>query len=135
FFFQAEDGIRDATVTGVQTCALPIFLLAFGLQWLRKAILRASGYKALHDEDEIFRRETEAARAAAGERRAGLDWYAFTLSFKGVFLEGLEVAFIVITFGSSAGRLTLAAIAAAAALVVVGGAGLAVTAALSRVAA
>ena len=108
-------------------------LLAFGLQWLRKAILRASGYKALHDEDEIFRRETEAARAAAGERRAGLDWYAFTLSFKGVFLEGLEVAFIVITFGSSAGRLTLAAIAAAAALVVVGGAGLAVRAPLSRV--
>src|SRR6266699_195534 len=100
-------------------------LLAFGLQWLRKAILRASGYKALHDEDEIFRRETEAARAAAGERRAGLDWYAFTLSFKVVFLE--------ITFGSSAGRLTLAAIAAAAALVVVGGAGLAVRAPLSRV--
>src|ERR1051326_3758790 len=80
-------------------------LLAFGLQWLRKAILRASGYKALHDEDEIYRRETEAARAARGERRAGLDWYAFTLSFKGVFLEGLEVAFIVITFGSSEGRL------------------------------
>jgi uncharacterized membrane protein len=108
-------------------------LLAFGLQWLRKAILRASGYKALHDEDEIYRRETEAARAAAGERRAGLDWYAFTLAFKGVFLEGLEVAFIVITFGTSAGRLALASIAAAAALVVVGGAGIAVRAPLSRV--
>ena len=108
-------------------------LLAFGLQWLRKAILRASGYKALHDEDEIYRREREAAEAAAGERRAGLDWYAFTLSFKGVFLEGLEVAFIVITFGSSEGRLALASIAAAAALVVVGGAGIAVRAPLSRV--
>src|ERR1051326_3782927 len=108
-------------------------LLAFGLQWLRKAILRASGYKALHDEDEIYRREAEAARAASGERRAGLDWYAFTLAFKGVFLEGLEVAFIVITFGSSEGRLALASIAAAAALVVVGGAGIAVRAPLSRV--
>jgi uncharacterized membrane protein len=108
-------------------------LLAFGLQWLRKAILRASGYKALHDEDEIYLRETEAARAAAGERHAGLDWYAFTLSFKGVFLEGLEVAFIVITFGSSEGRLALATIAAASALVVVGGAGIAVRAPLSRV--
>src|SRR5207245_7371174 len=31
FFFQAEDGIRDATVTGVQTCALPIFAIATAL--------------------------------------------------------------------------------------------------------
>src|SRR5213595_2313355 len=54
-------------------------LLVFGLQWLRKAILRASGLKALHDEDEIFARETAEARAAGRERRAGLDWYAFTI--------------------------------------------------------
>src|SRR6202521_235663 len=65
-------------------------LLAFGLQWLRKAILRASGYKALHDEAEIFAKEQAEARAAGHEERAGLDWYAFTLSFKGVLLEGLE---------------------------------------------
>src|SRR5438132_5530929 len=63
-------------------------LLVFGLQWLRKAILRASGYRALHDEDEIFRREAEEARGAAGTRRAGLDWYSFVISFKGVLLEG-----------------------------------------------
>src|SRR5438093_9242528 len=61
-------------------------LLVFGLQWLRKAILRASGLKALHDEDAIFARELAEARAAGREERAGLDWYAFTLSFKGVFL-------------------------------------------------
>ena len=73
-------------------------LLAFGLQWLRKAILRASGFKALHDEAAIFAREAEEARAATSDVRAGLDWYGFTLSFKGVLLEGLEVAFIVITF-------------------------------------
>jgi uncharacterized membrane protein len=108
-------------------------LLVFGLQWLRKAILRASGYKALHDEAEIFRRETEEARRAGRDERAGLDWYAFTLSFKGVLLEGLEVAFIVITFGSSAGRVWLAALAAGAALVIVVGAGLAVRAPLARV--
>ena len=71
-------------------------LLVFGLQWLRKAILRASGYKALHDEDAIFARELREAETAAHEERAGLDWYGFTLSFKGVFLEGLEVAFIVL---------------------------------------
>ena len=67
------------------------FLLVFGLQWLRKAVLRAGGYKALHNEDEIFRKQLAAARAAA-THRVGLvaDWYAFTLSFKGVLLEGLE---------------------------------------------
>jgi len=108
-------------------------LLAFGLQWLRKAILRASGYKALHDEDEIFAREAAEARAAGAEVRAGLDWYGFTLAFKGVLLEGLEVAFIVITFGSTQGNIGLAAIGAGAALVLVAVVGVAVHAPLSRV--
>jgi len=108
-------------------------LLAFGLQWLRKAILRASGYKALHDEDEIFAREAEEARAAGSEVRAGLDWYGFTLAFKGVLLEGLEVAFIVITFGSTQGSIGLAAIGAGAALVLVAVVGVLVHAPLSRV--
>ncbi len=108
-------------------------LLAFGLQWLRKAILRASGYKALHDEDEIFAREAAEARAAGVDVRAGLDWYGFTLAFKGVLLEGLEVAFIVITFGSTQGNIGLAAIGAGAALVLVAVVGVAVHAPLSRV--
>src|SRR3954470_9716242 len=95
-------------------------LLIFGLQWLRKAILRASGYKALHDEDAIFARELREAETAPRDERARIDWYGFTLSFKGVFLEGLEVAFIVVTFGAShSGGVALAAAAAAAALVVV----------------
>jgi uncharacterized membrane protein len=108
-------------------------LLAFGLQWLRKAILRASGFKALHDEDAIFAEEAAAARAAGTELRAGLDWYGFTLSFKGVLLEGLEVAFIVITFGDAQGSLGLAALGAGIALVLVAGVGIAVHAPLSRV--
>src|SRR5262245_44059544 len=108
-------------------------LLAFGLQWLRKAILRASGYKALHDEEEAFREERERAAAAGRDERAGLDWYAFTLSFKGVFLEGLEVAFIVISFGSTQSQLGLAAAAAAAAFVLVAGVGAVVRAPLARV--
>ena len=108
-------------------------LLIFGLQWLRKAILRAAGYRALHDEDAAFAREAAAARAAAGDRRAGLDWYAFTISFKGVLLEGLEVAFIVLTFGSTQGSIPLAALGAAIAAAVVVAVGAAARAPLARV--
>jgi uncharacterized membrane protein len=113
--------------------AVGFLLLAFGLQWLRKAILRASGFKPLHDEDEIFARELEEARLAGHEVHAGLDWYSFVLSFKGVLLEGLEVAFIVITFGSTQGNIPLAAAAAGSALVIVVGAGALVRVPLSRV--
>ncbi len=108
-------------------------LLTFGLQWLRKAILRASGYKAIHDEAAIFERQRAAALNTGTELRAGLDWYAFTLCFKGVLLEGLEVAFIVVTFGASAGNIWLATFGAVAALVIVLTAGVAVHAPLSRV--
>src|SRR5262249_8757510 len=108
-------------------------LLVFGLQWLRKAILRASGYKALHDEDEAFRSEREQAAAAGDEKKAGLDWYAFTVSVKGVLLEGLEVVFIVIAFGSAQGQLGLAALGAAVAVVVVVAAGVIARGPLSRV--
>lgn len=108
-------------------------LLTFGLQWLRKAILRASGFKALHDEDAIFARELEEARTAAARGRGGVDWYGFTLSFKGVLLEGMEVVFIVLTFGSTQGSIPLAALGAGAAVVLVGGLGVAVQAPLARV--
>jgi uncharacterized membrane protein len=109
-------------------------LAVFGLQWLRKAILRASGYKDLHDEAGIYERQVAAARAAgAGGRGSVRDWYAFTLSFKGVLLEGLEVVFIAITFGDNQGNLGLAALAAAAAVVTVAGIGIAVRAPLARV--
>jgi len=107
-------------------------LLVFGLQWLRKAILRASGLKALHDEDAIYQLELEELRAVGGGR-GPLDWYGFTVAFKGVFLEGLEVAFIVVTFGAAQGHLAAAALGAAAALVVVLSVGLAVHRPLSQV--
>ena len=108
-------------------------LLVFGLQWLRKAILRASGYVALHDEEETFRVERERAEIAGAGQRAGLDWYSFTVAFKGVLLEGLEVVFIVISFGATQGRLGLAAAGAAAAVVLVVVAGLLARAPLERV--
>jgi uncharacterized membrane protein len=107
-------------------------LLIFGLQWLRKAILRASGYKALHDEDAIYREEVDEVSHAA-KATGSFDWYAFTIAFKGVFLEGLEVAFIVLTFGTNQGSIGLAVVGAVAALVLVGSVGAAVHAPLSRV--
>ncbi len=107
-------------------------LLIFGLQWLRKAILRSAGLKAKHDEVQIYTEETEAARNA-GARPAGFDGYAFAISFKGVLLEGLEVAFIVLTFGANQHRVGLAAAAAALAVLTVIAAGVAARAPLARV--
>jgi uncharacterized membrane protein len=108
-------------------------LLIFGLQWLRNAILRAGGYKALRDEDAYYRAERAAAQVAVLTLRAGMDWYAFTLAFKGVFLEGLEVAFIVLTFGTSQGSIPLAVLGAGIALVLVVGVGVLVHEPLRRV--
>ncbi|HET6869424.1 MAG TPA: hypothetical protein VFH80_26170 [Solirubrobacteraceae bacterium] len=107
-------------------------LLVFGLQWLRKAVLRAAGLKAQRDEAKAFAAETDAARAAA-VAVDGFDGYAFTIAFKGVLLEGLEVAFIVLTFGSSQHDIGLAALAAGVAVVVVILTGVAVRAPLARV--
>jgi uncharacterized membrane protein len=130
-------------VLGPAVTALPIgalrlvvggLLLIFGLQWLRKAVLRASGLKALHDETAIYAAEIAAATAEPGRRARGqLDWYAFTLAFKGVVLEGLEVVFIALTFGANQGNVPLAALAAALAALVVAAGGVAVRAPLARV--
>src|SRR5581483_3179038 len=110
-----------------------VFLLIFGLQWLRKAILRYAGLKAQHDEDAILEEEMAALRAAGAVQQGGIDWPGFVVSFKGVLLEGLEVAFIVITFGASAEAqatsvvglrgIPLAGAAAGLALLIVAGAG------------
>ena len=107
-------------------------LLIFGLQWLRKAILRAAGAKALHDEREAYVHEREAA-AQAGSVAAGLDPYSFTIAFKGVLLEGLEVVFIVLTFGANQHNVGLAAAAAGAAVLLILLTGIAVHAPLARV--
>jgi uncharacterized membrane protein len=123
------------TVIPIDTLRLVVgaLLLVFGLQWLRKAILRASGYVSLHDEEAAFARETAEAQAAGREQRAGLDWYAFTIAFKGVLLEGLEVAFIVLTFGSAQGSIPLAALGAAVAVLVIVVAGIVAQGPLARV--
>jgi uncharacterized membrane protein len=109
-------------------------LLVFGLQWLRKAILRAAGIKALHDEDAAFAHESAASLGAEAQSvLGGIDAYAFVVSFKGTLLEGLEVAVIVLTFGANQHHVPLAAGAALAAILLVALAGFAVRAPLARV--
>lgn len=109
-----------------------VALLAFGLHWLRKAVLRAAGLKPLHDERSAYAHERESARAA-GAAHDGWDAYSFLIAGKGVLLEGLEVALIVVTFGSDRHRLALAAGAAGLAVAAVVAAGFAVRAPLARV--
>jgi uncharacterized membrane protein len=106
-------------------------LLVFGLQWVRKSILRTAGLKAKHDEDTIFR-EQVAELSREGQAR-GRDATAFTVAFKGVFLEGLEVVIIVLTLGATEHRLALASLAALAAVVMVGSVGAMVARQLSGV--
>jgi len=124
-------------------------LLVLGLNWLRKAILRASGHLAKHDEDAIFAETVaelssaggapaaspEAPGGSAGARRPGRgrDGVGFAVAFKGVFLEGTEVVLVVIGLGAAQHRLGLAALAAAAAVVVVAAVGLVVARQLSEV--
>lgn len=106
-------------------------LLVFGMQWLRKSILRASGLKAKHDEDAIYEATVATLRAAGAT--PGRDRLAFVIAFKGVFLEGLEVIILVITLGTSSHRLGLAAAVAAVAVVLVALCGVIVARQLSNV--
>ncbi len=107
-------------------------LLVLGLQWLRKAILRASGHKPKHDEDAIYQREV--ARLSGIPRSGhGRDATGFVISFKGVFLEGMEVVMIVLTLGLSSGQLGPATLSALAAVVVVSAVGVVVARQLAGV--
>ena len=107
-------------------------LLVFGLQWLRKAMLRAAGIKAKHDEAAIYQKEVEKASGVSA-RAGAFDSYSFRIAFMGVLLEGLEVVFIVLTFGTTQGNIPLAAAAAAAAILVIVALGVAVRVPLSKV--
>jgi uncharacterized membrane protein len=110
-------------------------LLVLGLSWLRKSILRASGHKALHDEDAIFAATSaELATGPAGNAPAGRrDGVSFAVAFKGVFLEGTEVVLIVVSLGASQHRLGIAAASAGVAAVIVGIVGAIVARQLSAV--
>ncbi len=101
-------------------------LLIFGLQWMRKAILRSAGLKSMHDEEAIYAEQAAAASIAKSNTIMGLDSFGFIVSAKGVFLEGVEVVFIVLTFGLNAGNVPLAATGGVAAALVVTSLGLVV---------
>jgi len=105
---------------GVLRTVVGGLLLIFGLQWITKAILRASGLKSRHDEAAIYEKNAADAKNAATISKFGVsDWYAFTLSFKGVLLEGLEVVFIVLTFATNDGHLLVALLAAGLAILII----------------
>ena len=110
-------------------------LLVFGLQWVRKGILRATGLKASHDEAAIFEEEVSQLLAhAATPSKDDIDWNGFVVSFKGVFLEGLEVAFIVLTFAANRhGSLVWSTVGAALAVLLVALVGSVVHRPLTRV--
>jgi uncharacterized membrane protein len=109
-----------------------VLLLLFGLRWLRKAILRAIGVVALHDEDAAFQRQTLELTEAAGRRPKGLDWIAAAAAFKAVLLEGIEVVFIVVAVGAARGLLGIASAGALAAILVVTAIGAAIHRPLAR---
>ncbi len=113
-------------------------LLVLGLGWLRKAILRSSGHKALHDEDKIYDEtvaelQREDSSNAPPRPAKGRDPVGFAVAFKGVFLEGTEVVLIVVSLGAAQNRLGLAALAAGGALVLVATVGVIVSRQLSEV--
>jgi len=109
------------------------FLLIYGLQWITKAILRAAGAKAKHDEAAIFAAEVAGLDREPPVAATGMDWISFTVAFKGVLLEGLEVAFIVVTFGASANLLGPAVLGATLAGLIVVAIAVIVHAPLARV--
>lgn len=116
-------GLLQYVSLDVLRTAIGFLLLVFGLKWLRKAILRYSGLKALHNEEATFLEETERLRSSG--RGQGRDWFAVTTAFNGVFLEGLEVIFIVIGMGAAGQAMGAASLGAAVAAVIVIAAGLA----------
>jgi uncharacterized membrane protein len=109
--------------------AIGVLLLLFGMRWLRKAILRAAGVIALHDEDAAFAAESAALRA----HTVRLNWLAGLASYKAILLEGLEVVFVVIAVGAGRGLLVPASLGALAACGLVAAIGLVVHRPLARV--
>lgn len=124
--------ILQVVPVSVLKVIIGVFLLLFGLKWLRAALLRYGGLKALRDEATAFQREVATLRAGGGKVRS-IDWAAFTTSFNGVFLEMLEAALIVIALGSAARAMSSAIIGGLGAAAIVAVAGFLLRSPLERV--
>lgn len=122
----------DRVPLGLLQFCVGVLLLLFGMRWLRKAVLRAAGLIALHDEDAAYARQTTRL-ADEMRREARADWIAGVTAMKAVLVEGLEVVFIVIAVGAGRGLLWVASFGALAAAVLVLAAGLALHRPLARV--
>ena len=133
FIVLALGPLLDRVPLHLLQLAIGVLLLLFGMRWLRKAILRAAGIIALHDEAMAYAAETAELREQERRHEARLDWLAALASFKAVLLEGLEVVFIVIAVAAGRGLIIPASIGAIAACVLVAGAGLVVHRPLARV--
>jgi len=79
-------------------------IVLFGLRWLHKAILRSAGVIAMHDENKSYEDTLKELHGSPLRQ----DWVAFTIALKGVFLEGMEVVFIVVAVGGTSGGLHIA---------------------------
>src|SRR5215471_12768081 len=125
--------LLDRVPLYVLQIAIGVLLLLFGMRWLRKAILRAAGLIARHDETIAFASETQELREQARRHEQRLDWLAGVASFKAVLLERLEVVFIVIALSAGRGVLLPVSAAAFAACLVVAASGIVVHRPLTRV--
>jgi Ca2+/H+ antiporter, TMEM165/GDT1 family len=125
--------LLDRIPLSVLQIAIGILLLLFGMRWLRKAILRAAGIIALHDEAGAFTAETKELREQERRYERRLDYLAGVTSFKAVLLEGLEVVFIVIALSAGRGVLLPVGAAAFAACVLVAASGFVLHRPLTRV--
>jgi uncharacterized membrane protein len=92
---------------GAFQLVIGILMMMFGMRWLRKAILRYSGLKALHLENEAYEEELSRQRKESSQGSA-MDWFGFTTTFNIVLLEGVEAIFIVLTLGLAASSLSSA---------------------------
>lgn len=124
-------GLLERVDRQVLLLVIGTLLLLFGGRWLRKAMLRSAGLLAKHDEAAAFAEEVGTLKRASQAR--GFDWAGFAVSGKGVFLEGVEVAFIVLTLGATGGGFAAPTIGAGAALLLVVAAGAALRQPLTRV--
>jgi len=119
FTVVAGQALASWLPTSALQLVVGMLMLIFGLQWLRKAILRSIGVKALHDEAQEYADQTAAAQRAENRTVWGVDAFGYLVSLKGVFLEGVEVTFIVVTFGLNADNVPLASLGGGAAVLVV----------------